>query len=179
MIEYLRSARLKRIVMRPSMSHSMCHISSFEELNEVMSNLHDCPFDLDPAKFNGITKTWTGVFLRPAWEDPRAEHRGLSLLYVRSRLPVVEATLTLSGVMDQSIVDDQGIGQYSFNEIQRIGNDVRLRYNEAMYVDLYLAGSLIATYNEEPLPGICAIYRQYFLLQTGPKFEQVLGTPAA
>jgi hypothetical protein len=81
--------------------------------------------------------------------------------------------------MEQSVVEDQGIGQYNFDEIETTSNGVRLRYNEAMYIDLHLAGSVVATYKEKPLPGICAIYRQYFLLQTGPKFEQVLGTPAA
>ena len=152
------------------------HISSFEELDEVMSSLHDCPFDFDRTSLDDATGTWSGTFLRPLWEDPRAEHRGVSLLYVRSRLPVVEATLTVSGVKSQSVIDDQGIGRYTFNEVERISNGLLLRFNEAMRIDLHLAGPIAATYDEQPLPGFCAIYRQFFLVQSGPVIEQVLGT---
>jgi hypothetical protein len=147
----------------------MQHISSLEQLDEAVSNLHDCPFDLERATFDANAKTWTGIFLRPLWDDPRAEHRGLSLLYVRSRLPVVEATLIVSGVASQAVFDDQGIGRYSFNEIESISNGVRFRFNEALYIDLYLRGPVAATYDEQPAPGLCAIYRQYLLLQSGPR----------
>jgi hypothetical protein len=71
----------------------MREISSFDELDEVMSNLHDCPFDLTRAEFNRAAQTWTGIFLRPVWEDPRAEHSGW-WLFRSTRLPVVEGTLT-------------------------------------------------------------------------------------
>jgi hypothetical protein len=106
------------------------HISSVEQLHGVMSNLHDCPFDLDRATFDEATHIWTGLFLRPLWDDPRAEHRGFSILYVRSRLPVAEATLTISGVSTCTVVDNARIGNYSFNEIDPIANGVRLHFNE-------------------------------------------------
>jgi hypothetical protein len=66
-----RAPQLKANVMRPSMFQDMRDISSFQELDEVMSNLHDCPFDLDRAKFNQITKTWTGIFLSPGVGRPK------------------------------------------------------------------------------------------------------------
>ena len=52
------------------------------------------------------------------------------------------------------------------------------RYPEALHIDLHLAGGVLATYDEQPLSGICAIYRQYFLMQTGPEIAQVLETDA-
>jgi hypothetical protein len=152
----------------------MLQISSFEQLDEVMANLHDCPFDLDRAVFDATSETWRGIFLRPLWDDPRAKHRGIFLLYSHSRLPVVEATLTIAGVKKHSVVDDQGIVRYSVSEVEQIPNGVRLSFNEALHIDFDLAGSISATYDEQPVSGICAIYRQYFLMQTGPEITRVL-----
>jgi len=156
----------------------MLQISSFEQLDEVMSNLHDCPFDLDRAVFDATTGTWRGTFLRPLWDDPRAKHRGLTFLYLHSQLPVVEATLTVENVKNHSVIDDQGIGRYSVSEVEQIPNGVRLSFNEALHIDFDLAGSISATYDEQPVSGICAIYRQYFLMQTGPQITRVLETDA-
>jgi len=156
----------------------MVQISSFEQLDEVMSNLHDCPFDLDRAVFDADSETWRGIFLRPLWDDPRAKHRGLFMVYSQSRLPVVESTLTISGVKNHSVTDDQGIGRYCVNEVQQIPKGVRLSFNEALQIDLDLAGSISATYDEQPVTGICAIYRQYFLMQTGPEIVEVLEADA-
>ena len=147
-------------------------ISSVEQLDEVMSNLHDCPFDLDRAIFDEASRTWTGFFLRPLWDDPRAEHRGFSILYVRSRLPVAETTLTVSGVSNCVVADNARIGRYSFNEIQPLANGVRLHFNEDLDIDLEFA-ALDADYEERPLADVYAIYQQYFLLQTGPHIETV------
>jgi hypothetical protein len=149
------------------------HISSVEQLDEVMSNLHDCPFDLDRAVFNEATRTWAGFFLRPLWDDPRAEHRGFSILYVRSRLPVVEATLTVSDLNNCIVADNAQIGRYSFNRIESIAKRVRLHFNENLDINLELAGTIDAASEEQPLPELCAIYRQYFLLQSGPSIETV------
>jgi len=41
------------------------HISTVEQLDEVITDLHDCPFDLDRAIFDEATHMWTGFFLRP------------------------------------------------------------------------------------------------------------------
>jgi len=147
-------------------------ISSVEQLDEVMSNLHDCPFDLDRAIFNEATHTWTGFFLRPLWDDPGAQHRGFSILYVRSQLPVAEVTLKVSGVRKCFVADDARIGRYSFNQIEPITNGVRFHFNENLDIDLEL-GAIDATYDERPLPEVCAIYRHYFLVQSGPSIETV------
>jgi hypothetical protein len=151
----------------------MHEISSFEELDEVMSNLHDCPFDLPRARFDAVAQTWTGVFLRPVWEDPRAEHTGWRL-YGSTRLPVVEGTLTLTGVTQQFVNDEEGIDSYAFNMAERLSNGVRLRYCEHLSIDLRLAGSVSGTYDEKPLPGLVAVYRQRLLLQSGPQIEDAL-----
>ena len=153
-------------------------ISSLEQLDDVMSNLHDCPFDLDRAVFDTTTETWRGIFLRPLWDDPRAKHRGFFLLYLHSQLPVVEAALTISGVKEHSVVYDQGIGRYTFNEVEQIPDGVRLSFNETLYIDLNLSGGVSATYDEQPLPDLCAIYTQLFLVQSGPRIEPVPETDA-
>ncbi len=148
------------------------HISSVEQLHAVMTELHDCPFALDRAAFDEVRHTWTGFFLRPLWDDPRAEHRGFSILYVHSRLPVAEATLKVSGVVKCVVADLARIGRYSFNQIEPTANGVRLHFNENLDIDLELP-VIDATYEERPVPGLCAIYRQYFLLQSGPSIEMV------
>ena len=58
------------------------HISSVEQLDEVMSNLHDCPFDLEratstKARTRGLASFFGrfGMILGP-------NNRGFSLLYV-------------------------------------------------------------------------------------------------
>ena len=147
-------------------------ISSIEQLAEVMTNLHDCPFDLDRATFDEASHTWRGFFLRPLWDDPRAEHRGFWLFYVRSRLPVTEATLTISGINKYVVADNARIGQYSFNEVKPIQNGLRLHFNENLDIDLGIVGALQASYEERPLPELCAIYRQHFLVQSGPSIER-------
>lgn len=148
------------------------HISTVEQLDEVITDLHDCPFDLDRAIFDEATHMWTGFFLRPLWEDPRAEHRGFSILYVRSQLPVVEVTLKVSGVDKSVVADNARIGRYSFNQIEPIPNGVRLHFNENLDIELELS-AIDVTYDERPLPELCAIYRQYFLLQSGPSIQTV------
>jgi hypothetical protein len=150
----------------------MKQISSYQELDAIMSNLHDCPFDLDRARHDEGTGVWSGTFIRPLWDDPRAQHRGVPLLYLRSRLPVAEAALTIAGVRSLEVIADQGIGQYSFNELECTAGGLRFHFNEALRIDLGLPGTLEATYDEQPLPGYCAIYRQLFLVQTGPIIEQ-------
>ena len=147
-------------------------ISSVEQLDEVMSELHDCPFDLDRAVFDASTGTWTGFFLRPLWDDPRAQHRGFSILYVRSQLPVAEVTLQLSGVRNCDVADNARIGRYTFNQIEPRANGVRLHFNEELDIDLEL-NAVDANYDERPLPELCAVYRQYFLVQSGPSIETV------
>ena len=148
------------------------HISSIEQLDEVMSNLHDCPFDLDRASFDETTQTWTGFFLRPLWDDPRAEHRRIAIWSVRTQLPVVEVTLNISGVSKCVVADNAGIGLFSFNQIEPITNGVRLQFNENLDIDLELK-TIDGTYDERPVPELCAIYRQCFLVQSGPFIERV------
>ena len=144
-----------------------------------MSNLHDCPFYVDRASYDETAGMWSGIFIRPLWDDPRAQHHGVPLLYLRSRLPVAEAALTIAGVRSLEVVADQGIGKYTFNELERTAGGLRLRFNEALCLNLELSGTLGATYDERPLPDYGAIYRQLFLVQTGPIIEGPLGPRAA
>lgn len=67
--------------------------------------------------FHAAAGTWRGPFLRPLWDDLLAKHSGLWIVYVRSQLPVVEATLTIAAVTKPSVIVDQGIGRYTFNEV--------------------------------------------------------------
>ena len=157
----------------------MQRVASFEELREIMLNLHDCLFDLDQATFDEAGKRWSGTFLRPLWEHPEAEHRWFILVYCRSRLPVAQASICLTGVTDVQVIDDQGIGRYTLNEIERTGEGVQLRFNEVLRIDLHLAAGIEGTYDEQPLPGVRAVYRQFLIVQGGPTIEELADRPPA
>lgn len=150
-------------------------IDSFAELADTMTALHDCPFDLDRSMFRESSKSWTGVFLRPLWDDPRAENKGLPFVYERIRLPVAEATVKVTDVCDVAVVEDQGIGRYTFNEVQLEANGVCLCFNEQMRIDLRVSGQLHATYEERDSPTLRAVYRESFLVQSGPSIEELEG----
>src|SRR5574341_1176440 len=109
----------------------MDHISSFKKLDDFMTRLHDCPFDFDRSSIDKLSRKWTGMFLRPLWGDPHAEHRGFSVIYVKTRLPVAEVTLTIRGGEKVEVVDDQGIGVYTFNEIDRTSNGLQLIFDRS------------------------------------------------
>jgi len=146
-------------------------LSTFEELDEVMTNLHDCAFDLTRAHFAGDAHTWTGVFLRPVWEDSRAEHTGW-WLWGSTRLPVVEATVALTGVMNETVNDEEGIENYGFIEVIRLPSGVRFRFAEHLAIDLQLSDVVSGRYDERPQPEVVAVYRQRLLVQTGPLIER-------
>ena len=157
----------------------MQRVSSFEELYEIMSNLHDCPFDLDEATFDEAAGRWSGTFFRPLWEHPGAERRWFFLVYCRSRLPVAQASICVTGVTDVQVIDDQGIGRYTLNEIERTGEGVQLRFNEVLRIDLHLAAGIEGTYDEQPLPGVRAVYRTFLIVQSGPKIEELADRPSS
>ena len=87
---------------------------------------------------------------------------------------MVEATIKFAGVQNVEVVDDQGIELYTFNEIERGSNGVRLLTNQAMQIKIDLLAPISATYDEKPLPGLRAIYRQFLLVQSGPEIATVL-----
>lgn len=95
-------------------------LANLSAISERLNSLHDCPFDLDQAQLNCETREWLGVFLRPVWDAPEAQHRRRAFLILESQLPVVEARLRLRMVNAVRLVDDQRIGQYSFNRVERI-----------------------------------------------------------
>lgn len=137
----------------------MRDLISFHQLSEAMPALHDCPFDLGRAVFSEETQKWTGTFFRPLWDDPAAEHAGWALVYRRSRLPIAEAFVGIANVAATSVVDDVGIGRYSFNQVEWTRDGIRLCCNEAMRIELRLAGPTVhATYKERVSPRLRAVY---------------------
>lgn len=150
-------------------------IGSFAELADTMTALHDCPFDLDRSTFRESSGSWSGVFLRPLWDDPRAGHKGIPFVYERTRLPVVETWMKVADVRDAAVLDDQGIGRYTFNEVELIADGVSLCFNERMRINLRVSGQLHATYEERALPTMRAVYRQFLLVESGPFIEEFKG----
>lgn len=139
-----------------------------------MSNLHDCPFDLDEATFDEQAGTWTGKFFRPVWEDSAAiEHTRSKLVFSRCRLPVVLASVCVSGVQDVRVIHDQGIGWYTLNKIKRISAGVRIEFCEALDIDLRLISGIDVSYDEDPLPGMRAVYRYFLSIESGPEIVKV------
>ncbi len=149
----------------------MARLTTFEGLNEVMSQLHDCPIDLDQAVFDRAAHEWRGTFLRPLWEGPGAVHRRRALIIVDSRLPIAEGALCFRQVTDVRILHDQGIGTYTLNKVGRLAGGLRVSFNQALELEILFEGALDATYDERPLPGYTAVYRQYLFAQTGPEIE--------
>ena len=156
----------------------MLELLSFERLAETMSHLHDCPFDLDCASLDKAAQMWTGTFLRPIWDDPTAQRKGLWPLYMRIRLPVAQVQIRVAKVSSATIVDNQGIERYSFNQLERTREGMRLCFNEMMRIDLRLVGPVHATYEERASPGLHALYRGFLFVQSGPKIEGTGGDVA-
>jgi len=146
-------------------------LANLSAISERLNSLHDCPFDLDQAQLNCETHEWLGVFLRPVWDAPEAQHRRRAFLILESQLPVVEARLRLRMVNAVRLVDDQRIGQYSFNRVERIKGGAQLIFNERLKIELAFNGEPAATYEEVPVADIRAVYRQILLVQTGPALQ--------
>jgi hypothetical protein len=154
-------------------------LATFRELDAILTELHDCPFDLDSAIFDRASHTWRGTFLHPLWDSPAAQHHGIPLIASVSRLPVAKAVLSVQYVVDSKVVDNQGIGMYTFNRVEEFDDGLRLSCCEAMSVYLYLNGPVRAAYVERLDPALRAVYRQYCFLQAGPRIESVIEGPGA
>jgi len=149
----------------------MARLTTFEQLNETMSQLHDCSMDLDKAVFDRAAHEWRGTFLRPLWESPAAIHERRALIIVDSRMPVAEGILCFRHVTDVRVLNDQRIGIYTLNKAKRRAGGLCLCFNEALELEILFEDILDATYDERPLPGYTAVYRQYLFAQTGPEIE--------
>src|SRR5688572_12196413 len=148
--------------MREVMERSL----SLDELADVAARLHDSPFSLGESTFqDGF---WVGVFLRPVWDDPAVRHRGVPLVFVASRVPVVKALVRVSGVSHVEVVDEARIGTYFFNELEWVGAGLELRFEPRLRITLR-GERLAVTYAEEALADVWADYRQFFLVQSGPR----------
>jgi hypothetical protein len=149
----------------------MIDLTSLGAISERLDSLHDCPFDLDQAQFDMQTHEWLGRFLRPLWDGPDAQHRRRAFLVLESQLPVVEARLCLRAVTEVRIIDDQGIGRYTFNRVKRIKGGLQLVFNEELKIDVALSGEPAGTYEEVPVADIHAVYRQVLFIQSGPTLQ--------
>lgn len=151
----------------------LSEISSYAELRRILADLHDCPFDVDQSKFEQGTSSWRGQFLRPLWDSPAARHKGLPFIISWSHLPVVEAILKIEGVRSVSVTDKARIGRYTFNEPERVDGGIRLHFDPELTIDLELFGEVRGSLEEQSAPGLVALYRQVFLVPTGPVIKSV------
>jgi hypothetical protein len=146
-------------------------LGNCDHISRELDALHDCLFDLDKARFDVANHEWTGRFLRPVWEGPDVQHSRRALLIQVSRVPVVDARLRVRPVSNIRILNDQGIGRYTFNRVERSQNGLRLVFNERMTIDIAWAGEPSGSYEEVPVTGIRAVYRRILFLQTSPVLE--------
>ena len=154
-------------------------LANLGAISERLDSLHDCPFDLDQAQFDSQTHEWVGRFLRPVWDGPEAQHRRRAVLIWESRLPVVESRLRLRAVTKVRIIDDQRIGRYTFNRVERIQGGLQLIFNERLKIEVGFNGEPAGTYEEVSVRDICAVYRQMLFVQTGLLWSSRLGLQRA
>ena len=148
---------------------TMAHLITFEQLKEILAELHDCPIDLDEAQFDRAQREWRGFFLRPVCESPSAVHRYWGFIAGESRCPVAEGKLVIRGVAEVRRFDDQGIGTYTLNRVQSVPGGLHISFNELLRLEIVLDGPIDATYEERLLPGHTAVYRMVLGAETGPK----------
>jgi hypothetical protein len=141
-----------------------------EQLDEVMTNLHDCPFDLDRAIFDAVPHLDR---LLPSSALGRPSRRTPGLLDILRSEPVAcdRSSSHGFGVNNCVVADKAQIGRYSFNEIEPTANGLLLHFNENLDIDLELSHVIDANYEEHLVPELRAIYRQVLLVQSGPKIE--------
>lgn len=146
-------------------------LANFDAISERLESLHDCPFDLAQTQLDRETHEWRGRFLRAVWDAPEAQHRRHAFVVLESRLPVMEARLCLRATADVRIVNDQGIGRYTFNRVERTDDGLRLVFNELLKIEVAISGEPSGTYEEVSVADICAVYRQVLFVQTGPRLQ--------
>jgi len=156
----------------------VAELGNFTAIAKALCFLHDCPFDLAQVQFDAARGKWTGRFLRPLWDAPEAQRRRRALV-LHYRLPVVEGRLCLRGVNEVSVQDDSRIGRYTFNGVERTKRGLRLAFNEELKIDLSVSLEPGGTYEEIPVAGIYAVYRQIALVQSGPSLQIEPGTSTA
>lgn len=156
---------------------TMTHLTTFEQLKEVLAELHDCPIDLDQAPFDRARREWRGVFLRPVCESADAVRRHWGFITGESRCPVAEGTLVVRGVAEVRRFDDQGIGTYTLDRVQAVAGGLRLSFNELLELEIVLDGPIDATYDERLLPGYTAVFRMLLGAETGPRIEIAPAAP--
>ena len=83
----------------------------------------------------------------------------------------VEARLRLRSVTRVRVLDDQRIGRYTFNRVVKSSVGLRLVFNERLRIEVAMSGQPKGMYEEVPVVGIRAMYRELLLLQSGPKLE--------
>lgn len=143
----------------------------FEALQAALAEVHDCPFELDQAKFDLKRGEWHGKFLLPVWDSPVAAHIRRWLFIVESRLPIVERNVFISGVTACRVRDEARMGCYTFTWAHRTQQGLQLEFNEGLEIELDVNAPINGGIDDEAVSDRIAVYRQYFIVQTGPHIE--------
>lgn len=123
-------------------------IDSFETLDQVLTELHDQRFDLDVMGFDPPRRRWSGRFFRRIYDPTRTSRERAGMLRVREYFPVMECTLTLDNVTACRVLDRSHIVIYMFNQCERTDAGCRLRFCEALEIDIDVDGAIVGVFRE-------------------------------
>ena len=113
-------------------------LSSVEALAELCALFQDFPFELDAQRFEPVSRTWTGYFLRGSSDPARAVTTRWLWLFTVMTFPVVEVRVTIHNVIDAEIQDRAQIGAYTFRQLHRTSTGCCFEFHQDcdIYIDV-------------------------------------------
>jgi hypothetical protein len=116
-------------------------ITDAASLLDACDHLHDCNFALDSVSFDAESATWSGIFFRPAFDEPSLATVRHGWLRDRTTVPVFEAPLELEGVVGYDLSDRSRIGLYRFNECRVVPGGYEFAFHEEMELLISFRGA--------------------------------------
>ena len=118
------------------MSPKLVTIEIIDEasLLEACDILHDARFDLEKAKPDLQSESWSGVFIREFFEDASLMSERPGIIFTKMTFPMAECSFKLTGIVGCDLQDRSRIGRYTFNECQPLRGSYRFLFSEDMEI---------------------------------------------
>lgn len=104
-------------------------------LAQFFSDYHDEYFELDSSTFDPDTRRWRGTFWRAAWNAAAGRWR-IWPFWRTVSIPLLETTVTISGVVHCDVRDESRIGRYMFNDLESAGERLTFCFIEGLDIAL-------------------------------------------